>query len=96
MSYSGFLGFVCGIAAGIALVVIRARMSLKRGDPVEADEMTRSVYQKAAALSFYSTGGIAFIGWVIDNVLRHSRGEAVQVLSPWGIMVFSMLYLLLI
>ena len=92
MSYYGFLGFVCGIVAGIAAIAVRSRISVRRGGPVEADEMTRSVYRKAAAFSFYCAAGVALTGWVVDNVLRHSRGEAVQVLSPWGIMVFTMLY----
>jgi hypothetical protein len=96
MSFYGFLGFVCGIAAGIVAIAVRSKTSLRRGGPVEADEMTRSVYQKAAAFSFYCTAAVSLIGWTTDNILLYSRGEAVQVFSPWGIMVLTMTYLMLI
>lgn len=96
MSFAGFMGFVTGIVAGLVAAFIGMKMSFKRAGTIESDEMTRAVYQQASAFSFYATGAIVFAGWIVDNVLRNSRGEEVNVLSPWGITFFAMMYLMLV
>ncbi len=95
MNFYGFLGFVTGLLSGIAIVWIRGIKARNSGS-IESDEMTRAVSQVAAQYSFYATAAFAFIVWVADNTTRHLHGEAIQMLSPWGIMVFVMMYLILI
>jgi hypothetical protein len=92
MSFWGFMGFVSGLAAGIAAVAIRTTIVLRRGGSVETDEMTRAVYQKASVFTLSVTGLLVFGGWIADNVLRYSRGEPVKILSPWGIVAFTIIY----
>lgn len=82
-----------GMIVGILLVGLIAFVGLKaaaKRSPAAEDERMVMVKEQAGSLALRISGAIAFIGWVADNLLSYIRGEAIETINPWSIMLLVM------
>lgn len=85
MPYAMFLGVVTGILVGLLVAVVVSRTAKRKNPLVDEDERTDMASARAARLALWGVGILAFVSWVVDNVLRHQDGLAVEFFSPWSI-----------
>lgn len=86
MNIGMFAGMVSGIVAAVVLILISGN-ARRRRNPAAEDERMVMVKAQAGSLALRVVGAIAFIGWVVDNLLAYSRGEAIRTITPWSLML---------
>lgn len=98
MSFEEFMGFVTGVL--VAIVACAAVMyyltKKKQSSLMEFDERTTYIRGRASQWSFYISFAGVLVAWIADNVLANSRGEAINFFSPWGIMVWGMIFVFIL
>lgn len=93
MSFTMFIGMISGGLVGALAVAIGLIVAKKKGVPtmVEEDERTELIRARSGSLAFWAVGVVAFVGWVVDNFMRHLKDQPVAFFSPWGIIFFVMI-----
>lgn len=90
MSLEMFVGMIAGILMGLLVAFAGAKIAARRSQVVE-DERMVMVKAQAGRLALQISGGIAFVGWVVDNLLAYSHGETIQTITPWSIMLLAII-----
>lgn len=88
MSISMFAGMITGVIAAVAVVLVGGLIERRR-NPAAEDERMAMVKAEAGSTALRIAGAIAFIGWVADNLLAYARGEAIQTVTPWSVMLLA-------
>jgi len=83
-----FAGMITGILFAGLVGLVASRVNQRR-NPEAEDERMAMVKAQAGSTALRIAGGVAFIGWVADNLLAYSRGEAIQTITPWSIMLLA-------
>lgn len=88
MSIATFAGMVTGVIVAVGLIMGYGRAERRR-NPEAEDERMALVKAQAGSAALQIVGALAFVGWVADNLLAWSRGEAIQTITPWSIMLLA-------
>lgn len=88
MSIEMFAGMITGVIVAIGAILVTGRVNRRR-NPEAEDERMAMVKAQAGSAALRIAGVVAFLGWVADNLLAYSRGEAIQTITPWSIMLLA-------
>lgn len=86
MSLELFAGFIVGNVIVVIAAVLGYRGARRRSNEVESDERTVMIQLRTGTTAFYLTGGLVYLGWIIENLLRYSNGETIRLFTPLGIL----------
>jgi len=85
MTIQMYVGMVTGIIVA-CLAVLLGQRAQRRTEQADAE---RSKMAKTSSFVLTACGIIAFAGWVADNLLAYSHGEAIRVITPWSLILLA-------
>jgi uncharacterized membrane protein len=93
MSFSLYIGFVVGILIGLVLAGVGMSTARKKRGVVEQDERTELISARGGRTALLGVSVVAFVAWVVENIVRHLDGLDVHFFSPWAIMLLTIFVL---